>query len=124
MPKTDGPSFMVGAEFGNHGYQGNLMYAAHYCRNFAKHWRNAPGAVDWLKGYGADLLDTLSTPGVKENMKKKFPAPKLLVCYNCHAQKDSGLLKCSKCKIASYCNKECQKAHWKEHKEECVAPPS
>ena len=27
---------------------------------------------------------------------------------------------CGKCKIVYYCNIECQKAHWKTHKLECV----
>ena len=27
--------------------------------------------------------------------------------------------KCSKCQITQYCNKECQKKHWKEHKNYC-----
>ena len=32
--------------------------------------------------------------------------------------------KCSKCKVTSYCDKECQKLHWKlEHKGICVACP-
>ena len=28
-------------------------------------------------------------------------------------------LLCTKCKCAIYCNKECQKLHWKEHKQVC-----
>jgi hypothetical protein len=32
------------------------------------------------------------------------------------------LLRCTRCKIALYCNKECQKADWKRgHKKECTS---
>lgn len=39
-------------------------------------------------------------------------------CYICsrHASK-----KCSVCKIALYCGPECQRTHWKSHKQHCAA---
>jgi splicing suppressor protein 51 len=30
------------------------------------------------------------------------------------------LLKCARCKSVSYCNKDCQKTHWKTHKQSCA----
>eukprot|EP00026_Physarum_polycephalum_P007759 Phypoly_transcript_07825.p1 GENE.Phypoly_transcript_07825~~Phypoly_transcript_07825.p1 ORF type:complete len:520 (+),score=56.44 Phypoly_transcript_07825:83-1561(+) len=106
-----------------HGLQGNFIYAAHYCKNFAKYWRNVPGAVDWLKDYGQKLLAKINEPGGKTNMQS-FPKPNLMVCFNCHTHKEKGLLKCGGCKRATYCDKECQKAHWKEHKPQCIAIPN
>ncbi|KAG8924711.1 hypothetical protein FRC02_010234 [Tulasnella sp. 418] len=44
-------------------------------------------------------------------------------CGNCHFHSgDDGrrLLKCSGCQTSWYCNKECQRAHWKTHKAECL----
>ena len=38
-------------------------------------------------------------------------------CGNCSSKASKV---CSKCKIVYYCNRECQKAHWKTHKLECV----
>ena len=32
--------------------------------------------------------------------------------------------KCGRCKNVHYCNMECQRAHWKEHKSVCKAHPS
>lgn len=33
-----------------------------------------------------------------------------------------GLLRCSKCKLAHYCSKECQSASWSTHKKVCRTP--
>ena len=39
-------------------------------------------------------------------------------CDFCFA-KSEDLQRCSKCKFARYCNRECQKSAWKDHKTEC-----
>lgn len=41
-----------------------------------------------------------------------------LCCDFCFA-KSEDLQRCSKCKFARYCNRECQKSAWKDHKNEC-----
>jgi hypothetical protein len=42
-------------------------------------------------------------------------------CENCGTAetKEAKLKKCSRCKMVAYCNRDCQKNHWKEHKEDC-----
>ncbi|KAH7334312.1 hypothetical protein B0J17DRAFT_672892 [Rhizoctonia solani] len=41
-------------------------------------------------------------------------------CLQCHKRPvKSELQRCSKCKRATYCSKECQVAHWKTHKHSC-----
>lgn len=41
-------------------------------------------------------------------------------CAQCSKKSQTELLQCSGCKFARYCNKECQKKHWKNgHKKEC-----
>ena len=39
----------------------------------------------------------------------------------CH---DVGSLRCSRCKVAKYCSKECQKDAWKQHKKQCKSDAS
>ncbi|KAJ7126449.1 hypothetical protein C8R43DRAFT_707609 [Mycena crocata] len=41
------------------------------------------------------------------------------LCYTCD-EPGNPLRTCSKCKIARYCSSQCQKAHWKVHKETCM----
>jgi tetratricopeptide (TPR) repeat protein len=42
-------------------------------------------------------------------------------CDNCGKQetKDINLLQCARCKTVKYCNRECQKHDWKDHKVDC-----
>ena len=42
-----------------------------------------------------------------------------LLCPGAHVDK---VRKCSRCGQASYCSKQCQKAHWPLHKPHCKAP--
>ena len=41
---------------------------------------------------------------------------KIGTCAQCDR---CGNLRCGKCKQVHYCSKECQKAHWATHKQEC-----
>jgi hypothetical protein len=55
------------------------------------------------------------------DLKKQGNAgPKMGICAFCD-KKDTkvNLFKCSRCIIAKYCSKECQKADWKLHKALC-----
>ncbi|KAK7707763.1 hypothetical protein SLS63_013683 [Diaporthe eres] len=45
-----------------------------------------------------------------------------LSCYHCgkiEADLGKKLSRCARCKVASYCGQDCQKAHWKAHKPSC-----
>ena len=44
--------------------------------------------------------------------------PTKKLCSKCGKESDT-LKKCTACKCVSYCSKDCQNRHWKEHKKEC-----
>lgn len=96
---------------------------------FAKHVIRAAisplFAVSYLDPVGqefgkmADMMKTgfgVTGPGVM-GFGTKPKEEKREGCYNCG--KDGQLLRCSRCKTASYCTAACQKADWKRHKPEC-----
>jgi hypothetical protein len=41
------------------------------------------------------------------------------VCTNCHKRHQMKLMTCGECKMTRYCNAECQKADWINHKRYC-----
>jgi hypothetical protein len=48
----------------------------------------------------------------------------VMVCEACGKSDDGGgMQRCSRCKTARYCSKECQKAHWGKHKLSCKPEP-
>lgn len=50
--------------------------------------------------------------------------PELRRCGFCDKKAAPGaeLRRCTRCKCTFYCNAECQKSHWKDHKLNCIAP--
>lgn len=42
-----------------------------------------------------------------------------LTCANCNDSFDD-MLVCSRCKLVTYCGRDCQVQHWKKHKKECI----
>jgi splicing suppressor protein 51 len=43
-------------------------------------------------------------------------------CASCSAA-NASLLRCGRCKSVQYCDKVCQKSHWKAHKQSCAQVP-
>ncbi|KAF9207771.1 hypothetical protein BGZ49_010593 [Haplosporangium sp. Z 27] len=41
-------------------------------------------------------------------------------CYRC-SKEQTDLKRCSKCRVATYCSRECQKEGWKAHKKQCAS---
>ncbi|KAH6903434.1 hypothetical protein BKA70DRAFT_597495 [Coprinopsis sp. MPI-PUGE-AT-0042] len=54
-------------------------------------------------------------PQVSKTWQSKQPRE----CSNCHTAKETGMMICSRCKLAHYCGKECQKEAWPRHKPLC-----
>jgi len=62
-------------------------------------------------------LAPYSAADMKEDAKQLLRSESISLCAaGCGMAGDK---KCAKCKLASYCSVECQKAHWKTHKKVC-----
>ncbi|KAJ6550184.1 hypothetical protein B0H19DRAFT_1160569 [Mycena capillaripes] len=48
-----------------------------------------------------------------------MPAQPTEMCENCTVAR-SDLRRCAGCGLVRYCSKECQRAHWKQHKPYCI----
>ena len=64
--------------------------------------------ANWCDGDYEETLDWCDEQGNE-----------IFKCLYC-ARKSADVQRCSRCKEAIYCNQECQKAHWKIHKADCV----
>lgn len=45
-----------------------------------------------------------------------------LKCAACATALTGGAPICASCRVVHYCNRECQRAHWKVHKQTCSKP--
>jgi len=62
--------------------------------------------------------DDVSIKDAKEDISKKGKGVKGK-CYFCKKNLTK-LFRCSRCMVACYCDKKCQKNHWKVHKSQCA----
>jgi len=71
-----------------------------------------------LKIYLANKIPCNCMSGLKKAAKR---APKMNLCFHCQKEDvRDNIRKCSRCKVARYCSKECQKADWaSSHKDQC-----
>lgn len=58
-------------------------------------------------------------PLPEETKVSKWPIEKIKRCSYCFKGPEEKFSYCTKCRIACYCSKACQKAHWKDHKLVC-----
>jgi hypothetical protein len=92
--------------------------------------------MKWYVQHGGDVeakdTDGMNVKGLVEMMRGKVPgmaqaiqggrgARKEGECTNCGRSAKDGkpLSACGKCRKATYCSQECQKADWKAHKKAC-----
>lgn len=56
-------------------------------------------------------------PHDQVKISRKYAATSMRVCAYC--KQSNAKKRCVKCKSTTYCNAECQKAHWSTHKLDC-----
>jgi hypothetical protein len=83
------------------------------------------GTGGGASGAHASTTVTMATTGsdsapAKTSQSKVVAArEKFRFCENCGSEIEDKILVCSSCKKVAYCNRQCQKAHWKAHKKTC-----
>ena len=85
-----------------------------------KRYRSLPfgfGKRDILKFYSKRVACSCLKDKYKQ-ARKTFG--KMGQCMHCEGRKDrSSLVTCGRCKVPTYCSRECQVAHWLDHEENC-----
>ncbi|KAJ5951250.1 uncharacterized protein N7479_009663 [Penicillium vulpinum] len=76
------------------------------------HGFRSPGKAQFLAA-----LDHYE-PGVA----RSFQEPSCFKCGRIEADIGHKPLQCKKCKVATYCGKDCQRAQWREHRVSCIHP--
>ena len=70
------------------------------------------------------FFPTTSMAATNNNNETTPPRPVHRICGNCQKKEEelgegNNMLQCSVCRVAYYCNVECQKNDWQEHKVHC-----
>eukprot|EP00040_Diaphanoeca_grandis_P029139 m.169804 g.169804 ORF g.169804 m.169804 type:complete len:1172 (-) comp31590_c0_seq1:109-3624(-) len=60
----------------------------------------------------------LGNRGILNAMTKKRSTEHISICASCG--KPGAIAKCARCKVIHYCDRKCQKNHYKQHKKLCV----
>jgi len=69
------------------------------------------------------LLSVSFFTSISEEMQTEFYDSLSSYCFKC-ATTGVTTQKCARCCVASYCSRQCQKAHWKYHKHNQCTPPA
>jgi hypothetical protein len=101
-----------------------------------RHWKQAGAPLDVAitnkQKQGVDYstargLKSAAKNDMRSNARQQSTVPERKCYYpDCplgHIALDK-LSQCAKCKIAQYCSRDCQVAHWKDHKPMCLAARS
>jgi hypothetical protein len=107
-------------------------YFEDYMAVFLHKTRAVPNLTKAYEWHGADdhtlisyYRKRISCSCLDEKYKEVKSVKKMGRCYNQNCSHPDGrvernkMLSCTRCGEANYCSVGCQRAHWKEHREEC-----
>jgi hypothetical protein len=78
-------------------------------------------ATSSTQEFNSVLAGSAKATGTKRTF---HPDRGIQICRKCEKCDDASerFKQCSRCKVAYYCTRDCQKNHWSVHKKECVPP--
>jgi tetratricopeptide (TPR) repeat protein len=82
---------------------------------------NRPINADTVYKHFRSLVETYTKPDIDSWCKEKgilTPLQSESPCDFCN--QEGAFLRCGQCYTHYYCNRECQKKHWSEHKQDCM----
>lgn len=107
----DGESCLhVAAKFGDYSCAFLLIQRGALASLPNKDCKTAMNFLKEVENYDQRIESILEKAVEKENLSK---------CWHCAALSHYGTKRCSRCHYARYCNRNCQVAHWKDHKKNC-----
>lgn len=70
-------------------------------------------------GFAGPIDGSIEGEASQADKSRKTAREKFRQCDNCNNSITASIRLCSGCKKVCYCNRDCQKAHWKDHKKTC-----
>ena len=83
-------------------------------------FQDCPGGLDFQRDL-FDVINGIGNLGEERSSNTKYSC---VTCGATEAKENAKLMKCARCKLVSYCSKECQRKDWKSHKTFCKAVTS
>ena len=93
----------------------SVQYCSVHCQK--KHWKKHKENCQYAQNVNLKKHESTSHSHCESKLDSFLLGTRCAQCF----QESAKLKACSKCHTVYYCNKECQKKHWKEHKKTCCA---
>lgn len=87
-----------------------------------KVWKDEP-SIEWVEGEASRFSSAAGASMRWREVDGRLVSvmggvSEVSVCAHCRSSREA-LLKCGRCKKIKYCDRHCQKAHWRVHKNDC-----
>ncbi|KAK8125801.1 uncharacterized protein PG998_001560 [Apiospora kogelbergensis] len=89
-------------------------------KNASKYMVRAAISPAFSVPFVEDIVDMSTLAPLGQDMQQMDISEKCRGCGKTRKADGGKLMQCSRCKEVAYCSKECQKADWKKHRQECT----